>query len=72
MQTYGVAERAVIGLDHLLAPHHGIVYGKVRLVVQQGVGLSWVKQRTSTECKNCDMLLPIPGRSYEYGGKGIP
>ena len=43
VQTYGVAERAVIGLDHLLAPHHGIVDGKVRPVVQQGFDLSWEK-----------------------------
>ena len=38
-----VAKGAVIGLDQLLAPHHGIVDGKVRPVVQQGVDFSWVK-----------------------------
>ena len=54
-------------------PHiKGIVDGKVRPVVQQGDNLSWVKQRTSAECKNCDMLLPVPGRSYERGRKVTP
>jgi hypothetical protein len=68
----GSWRRAVIGLDQRLGPTHLSVDGKDRPAVQQGVDLLWVKKRTSAECKNCDMLLPVPGRSYERSRKGTP
>ena len=71
--VYGVAGR---GSDWLgsydWAPHTWCVDGKAYPVVQQGVESLMGKVTTSAECKKCDMLLPVPGRSYEHGGKGAP
>ena len=71
--VYGVAGR---GSDWLgsydWAPHTWCVDGNLSPVVQQGVESLMGKVTTSAECKKCDMLLPVPGRSYEHGGKGAP
>jgi hypothetical protein len=50
------------------APHHGSVDGNVRPVVQQGFDLFW-KDTPLQSVKRYDMLLLVPGRSYERGRK---
>jgi hypothetical protein len=48
----GVAEKNGDWLGSSTGPHtKRSMYGKVRLVVQQSVDLSWVQVTTSAECK---------------------
>jgi hypothetical protein len=59
----GSQRRAMIGLDHKTGPHTKEVWtGKIRLVVQQGFDLSWVKQCTSTECIKLWLVTPCSGK----------
>ena len=69
----GVAEKGGDWLgSYDWARHQRCVDGKSYPVVQQGVECLMGKVTTSAECMNCNMLLPIPGRSYEHSGKGAP
>ena len=69
----GSREGAVIGFDHMSGPHtKGVWTGISCPVVQQGVESLMGKVTTSAECMNCDMLLPVPGRSDEHSRKGTP
>jgi hypothetical protein len=71
--TCGVAKKGSDWLGSSTGPHtKESMDGKVCSVVQQGFDLLWVKQHTSVECMNCDMLLPVLERSYERSRKGTP
>ena len=69
----GMVERRSDWFGLLTGPHTKEVWtGKIRLVLQQGLDLLWVKQRTSAECIKVTCYSTFQDGTTNAAGKEAP